>query len=81
MARTGINFAESCVRAMARATGEELAARVHVAMDPAMNRYTVKCGELRAHLDPDPDPAQFARALQKAVETVMGLREPEGTVR
>ncbi len=77
MARTGIDFAESCVRAMARATGEELAARVRVERDPTAASYTVRCGKRSAALNERQDPAEFARELQHAVETVMGLREPK----
>ena len=77
MARTGIDFAEACVRAMAFNVGKELASRVRVERDPSSATYTVTCGKRRAQCNERSAPDEMARELSNAVETVMGLREPK----
>lgn len=80
MARIGIDFAENCVRQMAKNAGEELASRVRVTRDPDSASYTVACGNKRARLNERQEPAEFARELSNAVDVVMGLREPKEAI-
>lgn len=80
-ARPGVDFAESFVRQAASLAAEELAGSVRVTRDPASEEWVVTCRKRTARAEHRLEPAEFARELERAVETVMGLREPEGGVR
>lgn len=72
-----LTFAENCVRALARAAARELADRVTVTLRESSSDFTVRCGGRMAIAKYEAQPDEQARQLERAVETVLGLREPE----
>ena len=72
-------FAENVVRELAHVAAKELAGRVTLTMVEGSNAFEVRCGTRSVVVRLEHEHDAQARLLERAVEVVMGLREPEPT--